>query len=69
MSRTNADFTLRSFIEEVKADDAAALWRITDRVDLDHDITAWAMELERLGSSNYDFARYLARQLAGREAG
>jgi 2,5-furandicarboxylate decarboxylase 1 len=51
MSRTNADFTLRSFIEQVEADDPAALWRITERVNLDHDVTAWAMELERMGRS------------------
>lgn len=51
MSRTNADFTLRSFIDEIAADDPAALWRISRRVDLDHDVTALAMELERLGHS------------------
>lgn len=51
MSRTNADFTLRNFIDEVAADDPAALWRIPRRVDLDHDVTALAMELERLGRS------------------
>ncbi len=51
MSKTNADFTLRSFIEQVEADDDDALCRITDRVNLDHDVTAWAMELERVGRS------------------
>ncbi len=51
MAKTNADFTLRSFIEQVETDDADAVWRITDPVDLDHDVTAIAMELERVGYS------------------
>ncbi|MBV9734966.1 MAG: UbiD family decarboxylase [Acidisphaera sp.] len=51
MSRTNADFTLQSFIERVASDDPDAVWRITDRVNLDSDVTAIAMELERLGRS------------------
>jgi len=51
MSKTNADFTLRSFIDQVAAEDPAAVWRIADRVNLDHDVTAVAMELERLGRS------------------
>ncbi|HLB96748.1 MAG TPA: hypothetical protein VJK90_03750, partial [Acetobacteraceae bacterium] len=49
MSKTNADFTLRSFIDQVAAEDPAAVWRIEDRVNLDHDVTAVAMELERRG--------------------
>ena len=49
MSKTNADFTLRSFIDVVAQDDPSAVWRIKDRVNLDNDVTAVAMELERLG--------------------
>ena len=49
MSKTNADFTLRSFIDQVAAEDPDALWRIRDQVHLDNDVTAVAMELERLG--------------------
>ncbi len=49
MAKTNADFTLRSFIDQVAADDPQAVWRIAKRVNLDHDVTALAMELERGG--------------------
>jgi 2,5-furandicarboxylate decarboxylase 1 len=49
MSKTNADFTLRRFIDQVAADDPDAVWRIKERVNLDNDVTAVAMELERLG--------------------
>lgn len=49
MPRTNADFTLRGFIDEVAADDPDAVWRVRERVNLDHDATALAMELERTG--------------------
>lgn len=51
MSRTNADFTLRRFIDQVAADDPDSVWRIHDRINLDHDATAVTMELERLGRS------------------
>lgn len=49
--KTNADFTLRRFIDEVAADDPVAVWRIEDRIALDHDATAIVMELERAGCS------------------
>lgn len=51
MSKTNADFTLRSFIDQVAAGDPNAVWRINEKVHLDNDVTAVAMELERLGRS------------------
>jgi UbiD family decarboxylase len=49
MPKTNADFTLRSFLDQVAADNPASLWRIAEPVNLDHDVTAVAMELERTG--------------------
>ena len=49
MAVTNADFTLRSFLREVEARDPAALWRVPERVALDHEMTALAMELEAGG--------------------
>ena len=51
MPKTNADFTLRSFLAEVERQDPAALWRIPQRMGLDHDVTAVAMELERTGQA------------------
>ena len=51
MALTNADFTLRRFLEQVEAADPGDLWRISSRVALDHDVTALAMELERGGRS------------------
>src|SRR3954454_23975109 len=48
---TNADFTLRSFLAQVEANDSAALWRVAEPVGLEHDATAVAMELERQGRS------------------
>ena len=50
-SKTNADFTLRGFLDEVAARDPAGLWRIASPVAQDHDTTAVAMELERTGRS------------------
>jgi UbiD family decarboxylase len=47
--KTNADFTLRSFLADAEAADPARVWRIKDRVNLDHDMTALAMELEATG--------------------
>lgn len=49
--KTNADFTLRGFLDQVEADDPAALWRIAEPIGLEHDATAVAMELERRGRS------------------
>ncbi|MGH7068531.1 MAG: hypothetical protein ACREFO_00760, partial [Acetobacteraceae bacterium] len=51
MSRSNSDFTLRSFVDEVAKDDPDAVWRITERLPLDHYATALVMELERSGRS------------------
>lgn len=51
MPITNADFTLRRFIDQVAADDPDSVWHIHDRINLDHDATAITMELERLGRS------------------
>ena len=51
MALTNADFTLRGFLDQVAAANPADLWRIPDRMALDHDATAVAMELERQGRS------------------
>ena len=48
---TNADFTLRGFLDQVEAKDPSALWRITEPIGLEHDATAVAMELERMGRS------------------
>jgi 2,5-furandicarboxylate decarboxylase 1 len=49
--KTNADYTLRSFLAEAQALGPERLWRIKERVHLDHDVTAVAMELERTGRS------------------
>ncbi len=49
MALTNADFTLRRFIEQVEARNAADLWRLASRMSIEHDVTALAMELERGG--------------------
>ncbi len=49
--KTNADFTLRSFLEQAEAGGPERVWRIRERVNLDHDVTAVAMELERAGRS------------------
>ena len=51
MALTNADFTLRRFLEQVQANNPADLWRIASRMSLEHDVTAIAMELERGGRS------------------
>ncbi len=51
MSKTNADYTLRRFLDEVATRDPSALWRIASPVLQDHDTTAVAMELERTGRS------------------
>jgi 2,5-furandicarboxylate decarboxylase 1 len=51
MPQSNADFTLRGFIDQVAADDPNAVWRIRDRINVDHEATAIAMELERRGHS------------------
>jgi 2,5-furandicarboxylate decarboxylase 1 len=48
---TNADFTLRRFLGQVEAANPDSLWRIAEPIGLDHDATAVAMELERLGRS------------------
>lgn len=51
MSETNADVTPRGFIDQVAAEDPDAIWRTGDQVALNNDITAVAMEMERLGRS------------------
>ncbi|MGH7153626.1 MAG: UbiD family decarboxylase [Acetobacteraceae bacterium] len=48
---TNADFTLRRYLDQVEATDPDALWRIGEQIGLEHDATAITMELERLGRS------------------
>ena len=49
--KTNADFTLRSVLAQAEAQGPERVWRIKERVNLDHDVTAVAMELERDGRS------------------
>ena len=47
--KTNADFTLRSFIDQAEAAGPDRVWRVKDQVALDYDATALTMELERAG--------------------
>jgi 2,5-furandicarboxylate decarboxylase 1 len=42
-------FNLRSFLRKLEAEDPAEIWRIKERVSLDFEVTAVAMELERAG--------------------
>lgn len=44
-----AAFTLRAFLDQVAADDKQALLRITEPVNLDYDVTALVMEMEKQG--------------------
>ncbi len=44
-----AAFTLRAFLDQVVADDKQALLRVTDQVNLDYDVTALVMEMEKRG--------------------
>ena len=44
-----AAFTLRAFLDQVVADDKQALLRVTDPVNLDYDVTALVMEMEKQG--------------------
>jgi UbiD family decarboxylase len=44
-----AAFTLRAFLDQVVADDKEALLRVTDPVNLDYDVTALVMEMEKQG--------------------
>ncbi|HUA54819.1 MAG TPA: UbiD family decarboxylase [Candidatus Sulfotelmatobacter sp.] len=43
------DFTLRGFLAEVERQDAREILRIRERVGLDYDVTAVALELEQAG--------------------
>src|SRR5579871_3359025 len=43
------EFTLRSFLADVERQDAREMLRIRERVGLDYDVTAVALELERQG--------------------
>jgi 2,5-furandicarboxylate decarboxylase 1 len=49
MDTTAQDFTLRSFLDHVAADDPQSLLRIKTPVNLDYDATALVMEMEKLG--------------------
>jgi 2,5-furandicarboxylate decarboxylase 1 len=49
MDTTAQDFTLRSFLDRVAADDPLSLLRIKTPVNLDYDATALVMEMEKLG--------------------
>ena len=49
MAPRSREFTLRSFLAQVEADDPAGILRVRERVKLDYDVTATVMELERLG--------------------
>jgi UbiD family decarboxylase len=51
MSLKASILNLRSFLAELEAADAASLLRIPDPVDIDFEVTAIAMELERQGRS------------------
>src|ERR1700688_3943761 len=51
MAPRSREFTLRSFLAQVEADDPAGILRVRERVRLDYDVTATVMELERLGKS------------------
>jgi UbiD family decarboxylase len=44
-----AAFTLRAFLDQVVADDKEALLRVRDSVNLDYDVTALVMEMEKKG--------------------
>lgn len=44
-------FNLRSFLSELEAEDSTEIWRIKEHVNLDFDVTAVAMELERVGKA------------------
>jgi UbiD family decarboxylase len=45
----SAAFTLRAFLDQVVADDKQALLRVSEPVNLDYDVTALVMELEKQG--------------------
>lgn len=51
MSPPQTSRSLRTFLAEVEAEDPASILRIKERVDLDYQVTALAMELERQGKS------------------
>jgi len=50
--KSNAEvLDLRSFLSDLEASEPECILRINERVNLDYDVTALAMELERLGHS------------------
>ena len=49
MAPRSREFTLRSFLARVAADDPEGIVRVRERVNLDYDVTASVMEMERLG--------------------
>jgi hypothetical protein len=51
MSTAASTLSLRSFLAELEAADPTSILRIPDRVALDFDVTAVAMELEHQGRS------------------
>jgi UbiD family decarboxylase len=44
-------FTLRQFLAQVEKDDPASILRISERVDIDYEVTAMVMQLEQQGRS------------------
>ena len=51
MTEDASPFTLRSFLAGVEANDSRDLLRVRDRVNLDYDISAFVMEMEKIGRS------------------
>lgn len=51
MAVRSGPLNLRAFLREVEAEDPAEICRITERVNLDYEVTAVAMELERNGQA------------------
>ncbi|HLX28025.1 MAG TPA: UbiD family decarboxylase [Casimicrobiaceae bacterium] len=51
MTEDASPFTLRSFLARVEANDPRDLLRVRDQVNLDYDISAFVMEMEKTGRS------------------
>ncbi|HJU23754.1 MAG TPA: UbiD family decarboxylase [Casimicrobiaceae bacterium] len=51
MTQDASPFTLRSFLAQVEASDPRDLLRVRERVNLDYDISAFVMEMEKTGRS------------------
>ena len=49
MPDNDAPPTLRGFLAALEAKDPASIWRVGERVSLDHDVSAVVMEMERSG--------------------